>query len=65
MSSFPSLETGYEKLSRIRTRADASEAEVIWHAKVVGTNLDVVIKTFDLDHKNAEIFEAVQVQLIP
>ena len=33
----------------------------VWHAVVKDKNRDVVLKIFDLDHKNAELLEAVQV----
>ncbi len=39
----------------------------VWHAVVKDKNhdvlVDVVLKIFDLDHKNAELLDAVQVIL--
>jgi serine/threonine protein kinase len=61
MLSFPSTDSGYEKRGRIKGRNDNVEPMQVWHAVVKDKNHDVVLKIFDLDHKNAELLDAVQV----
>jgi hypothetical protein len=61
MLSFPSNDSGYEKRGRIKGRNDNAEPMQVWHAVVKDKNHDVVLKIFDLDHKNAELLDAVQV----
>jgi hypothetical protein len=64
MLSFPSTDSGYEKRCRIKGRNDNVEPMQVWHAVVKDKSHDVVLKIFDLDHKNAELLEAVQVLAI-
>jgi hypothetical protein len=59
--SFPSNDAGYEKKGRIKGRNDNAEPMQVWHAVVKDKNHDVVLKIFDLDHKNAELLDAIQV----
>jgi hypothetical protein len=67
MVLYPSTDSGYEKRCRIKGRNDNVEPMQVWHAVVKDKNhdvlVDVVLKIFDLDHKNAELLDAVQVIL--
>eukprot|EP00291_Cryptomonas_curvata_P004628 CAMPEP_0172190106 /NCGR_PEP_ID=MMETSP1050-20130122/22920_1 /TAXON_ID=233186 /ORGANISM="Cryptomonas curvata, Strain CCAP979/52" /LENGTH=298 /DNA_ID=CAMNT_0012864925 /DNA_START=66 /DNA_END=959 /DNA_ORIENTATION=+ len=64
MLSFPSNDSGYEKKGRIKGRNDNAEPMQVWHAVVKDKNHDVVLKIFDLDHKNAELLDAVQKEVV-
>lgn len=59
--SFPSIDSAYEKISRIQGRNDAVEPMQVWLAKVKDNNQDVVLKIFDLNHRNADFLETIQV----
>jgi hypothetical protein len=59
--SFPSTDSAYEKISRIQGRNDAVEPMQVWLAKVKDKNQDVVLKIFDLNHRNADFLETIQV----
>ena len=61
--SFPSTDSGYDKLRRILIRNDSLEPLQVWHAKVKDRNHEVVLKIFDLDNRNADFLDVVQVIL--
>ncbi len=59
--TFPSTDTAYEKLRLIRGKKNLPEPMDIWHAKV--KDQEVILKIFDLDHRNSDFLEQVQVIL--